>query len=58
MCLSQLGKIDEAKAILGEAPTSFDIPAFARNCAGMCALAEDRELWLEGFRKAGVDVYG
>lgn len=56
MCLSQLGRIDEAKAILGEAPTGFDIPAFARNCAGMCALAEDRELWLEGFRKAGVDV--
>lgn len=56
MCLSQLGQIDEAKAILGEAPTGFDVPAFARNCAGMCALAEDRELWLEGFRKAGVDV--
>lgn len=56
MCLSQLRRTDEAKAILGEAPTRFDIPAFARNCAGMCALAEDRELWLEGFRKAGVDV--
>ena len=53
-CVSQLGRIDEARRIMQEAPADFDVATFARNMSGMCALPEDRELWLEGFRKAGL----
>jgi hypothetical protein len=58
--LAQLGRPEEAKevtvAALSIAPKGFDAAVFARNCASMCALPEDAKRWLEGFRKAGIDV--
>ncbi len=55
-CHAQLGRADEAKLIVQEVPNAFDATTYARNSAKMCALSEDRELWLDGFRKAGVSV--
>jgi adenylate cyclase len=55
-CLAHLGKLDEAGLMLRELPDTFDTVIYARNCAKVCALIEDAELWLEGFRKAGVSV--
>jgi tetratricopeptide (TPR) repeat protein len=55
-CLAHLGRADEARSIVREAPDVFDTATYARNCAKVCALPEDRELWFDGFRKAGVPV--
>jgi TolB-like protein len=54
--LAQLGRIEQARRIVGELPKAFDLVRFARNCAAICLLPEDAEHWLEGFRKAGVAV--
>ncbi|MBD9556768.1 adenylate/guanylate cyclase domain-containing protein [Ensifer sp. ENS03] len=52
-CLAQLGRAEEAAAIMHAMPQAFDTEVYARNTAKMCALPEDAELWLSGFRKAG-----
>ena len=58
--LAQLGREAEAKAevqrIIREAPADWDIFKVARAYRKMCARPEDGERWLEGFRKAGVEV--
>lgn len=54
--LAQLGRVEEAKRQIGTIPAPFDTTRFARNCAAMCALPSDADHWLQGFRKAGVDV--
>jgi len=54
--LARLGRKDEAKRIINEAPADFDLRRFARSEARMCAAPKDAEHWLESFRLAGVDV--
>jgi tetratricopeptide (TPR) repeat protein len=58
--LAHLGREAEAKAkvrhIMAEAPEDWDIVQVSRAYHRMCARPEDGERWLEGFRKAGVDV--
>jgi adenylate cyclase len=58
--LAQLGREAEAKAevrrIATEAPEGWDIVKVARAYQNMCARPKDGERWLEGFRKAGVDI--
>lgn len=55
-CLAHLGRTDEARQIVQEAPETFDTAVHAHICAKMCALGEDRTLVLDGFRLAGVPV--
>ncbi|MER8438348.1 hypothetical protein NKH36_00095 [Mesorhizobium sp. M1312] len=55
-CLAQLGMTDEARLIVQTAPDAFDTTVHAHICAKMCALDEDREFVLDGFRQAGVLV--
>ena len=54
--LARLGRLEEARAIVDAAPVGFDTTQTARGCAGICALREDAERWLEGFRLGGVPV--
>lgn len=54
--LAQLGQMEEARKLLRQASGKFEAAHFARLCAEMCALGQDAEHWLEGFRKAGVPV--
>ncbi len=58
--LAHLGREAEAKAmvrrIMAEAPANWDIVKIARAYQNMCAQPDDGERWLEGFRKAGVNV--
>ena len=55
--LAQLNHKDEARRLLAENPQrGFDRPAFARQYIKCFALAEDKKNWLEGFRKAGIEV--
>jgi len=54
--LAQLGRIEEAKCIVAAAPAYFNAAQYAQYVAAMCALPEDAAHWLEGFRKAGVNV--
>jgi TolB-like protein/Flp pilus assembly protein TadD len=54
--LAQLGRTDEARRIVGSAPKDFEAVSLARNYAAMCLLPDDAQRWLEGFRRAGVDV--
>lgn len=57
-CHAQLGQMDIAREIVAEfnsvRPRSFDLDAFIRMHVAMCRLPQDRELWLEGYRKAGL----
>jgi adenylate cyclase len=55
-CLGSLGRLEEAKLIIQQLPTSFDTTLYARITVKVCALPNDKELWLNGFRKAGVLV--
>ena len=54
--LAQLGRIEEAKHIVAAAPPKFDMERYARFVSSICALAADAAHWLEGFRKAGINV--
>jgi adenylate cyclase len=58
--LANLGRVDEARAAvaagLRDAPPGWDAPNFARNHPRMCQRREDAERWLDGYRKAGVEV--
>jgi adenylate cyclase len=57
---AQIGQSDDARAaletyVLG-LPEGYDIAAVCRAHARMCARQEDHDHWLEGYRKAGLDV--
>jgi TolB-like protein len=54
--LAQLGRIEEAKRIVAAAPLKFNVEHYARCNSTMCALPADAAHWLEGFRKAGINV--
>ena len=54
--LAQLGRIEEAKRIVAAAPPKFNAEQYARCCSIWCALPADAAHWLEGFRKAGINV--
>lgn len=55
-CLAHLGKTEEARRRMVEIPKDFDKVLYVRNSTIMCVLPEDRKLWLDGFRQAGVPV--
>jgi TolB-like protein len=55
-CLAQLGRAEEAAIITRAMPAAFDADVYARNTAKICSLSEDAELWLNGFRKAGISI--
>jgi tetratricopeptide (TPR) repeat protein len=55
-CLAHLGKLEETRLMMAQVPKDFDASLCARNTAIMCALPEDKALWLDGFRQAGVPV--
>lgn len=54
--LARLGRPEEAQALLQTLPAHYDPVLCAQSEANMCALAEDREHWLESFRLAGLAV--
>jgi TolB-like protein/Flp pilus assembly protein TadD len=47
---------EEVALATSDAPTGFDPKILAKNVASMCAFKEDALHWLDGFRKAGVEV--
>ncbi|MDX1440291.1 MAG: hypothetical protein R3284_10360 [Rubricoccaceae bacterium] len=57
---AQLGRMDEARSAITQLelrkPDGFDPVQVIRTHAGMCARVEDRNHWLEGYRKAGFKV--
>ena len=57
---AQNGQPEEAKAALEtclrELPEGYDIAVIFRQQLRMCAKPEDAEHWLEGYRKAGLDL--
>lgn len=55
-CLAHLGRIDEANRAVSELPDDFDAALYARITAEICSLKEDADLWLDGFRNAGVVI--
>ena len=54
--LARLGRTEEARQVLMQAPAGFDLPEFVRLQARSCALAKDADHWLESFRLAGITV--
>jgi tetratricopeptide (TPR) repeat protein len=58
--LALLGRIDEAREAVQEyernRPEGWDRAEILRAYARMCAKPEDGERWLEGFRKAGINI--
>lgn len=58
--LAQLGRIEEAELAVTEfeasRPEGWDVSEVIRSYCQMCARREDGARWLEGFRKAGLDV--
>ena len=54
--LAQLGRIEEAKQKIAELPSDFDTTIFALNSLRVFAAEQDKVLWLDGWRRAGVAV--
>jgi len=58
--LARLGRIEEASALVHAsregAPENWTPETFARYHPRMCKRPEEKELWLDGYRKAGIDV--
>jgi adenylate cyclase len=58
-CYAQLGGMDEAQAAVAEyerqCPEDYNFGEFAAAHIKMCARQEDRDHWLEGYRKAGLE---
>lgn len=54
--LAQLGRGEEACRIVKEVSTLIDTARIVRMHVAMCVLPEDAEHWLDGFRKAGINV--
>ncbi len=59
-CYAQAGRMEDARAAAAEferlRPEGYDFTEAARIHGQMCARPEDREHWLEGYRKAGIEV--
>lgn len=59
-CHAQMGRVDEAHACLLHLeevkPMGFDAKAFADAQCTSCLREIDRKNWLDGFRRAGVDI--
>jgi adenylate cyclase len=59
-CYAQLGRMEDARAAAAEferlRPEGYDFAEVARFHGQMCLRPEDREHWLEGYRKAGLLV--
>ena len=59
-CYAQLDRMDEARSARAEYerrwPEGFDSAESIAAHMRMCASQEDRDHWLEGYRKAGVEV--
>ncbi len=57
---AQSGKLDEAKASVlkyqDNRPAEHDAATMIKYQVRMCARLEDRDHWLEGYRKAGIDI--
>jgi TolB-like protein len=57
---AQLGRMDEAQAMRrqyeSDLPEGYDFNDYLTAQLSMCARQQDRDNWLEGFRKAGFDV--
>ena len=57
---AQLGRIDEAQAmrrqVENDLPEGYAFSEFLAATLAMCARQEDRDNWIEGFRKAGFEV--
>jgi hypothetical protein len=60
MCLAQAGRLEEAKLAVAafeeRRSPQFDIAGLAQAYCDMTRLPEDKEHWLEGFRKLGFQV--
>jgi TolB-like protein len=54
--VARLGRTDEAKAILSEAPDGLDHARFVRAHIPAYAMAKDAEHWMESFRLSGIDL--
>ncbi len=58
--LAQLDRANEAKAmvkrVVASTPENWDIKRVCQSYHTMCAIPEDGEHWLDGFRKSGVDI--
>ncbi len=59
-CYAQLGRNDEAQAAVAEyerqRPEDYNFAKFAAAHIKACARQEDRDHWMDGYRKAGFDV--
>ncbi|MCZ6863615.1 MAG: BTAD domain-containing putative transcriptional regulator [Alphaproteobacteria bacterium] len=59
-CHAQAGRMDDARAAVAEyerqRPKDYDFGKFAAAHMTMCKYQEDRDHWLEGYRKAGFSV--
>ena len=57
---AQAGRLDEAVAFRKQfencCPSNYSIDDHVSQLLKMCALQKHRDLWLEGFRKAGFEV--
>jgi TolB-like protein len=57
-CHAQLGQPNQATTAVtvfeARKPQWYDVPGFVRTIVTMCHRSEDKETWLEGFRKAGL----
>lgn len=54
--LARLGRTDEARHILDQAPIGFDLFRFVHLHVRSCALTSDASHWLDSFRLAGIDL--
>ena len=59
-CYAQLDRMEDARAAVAQferiRPDGYDFSGVAHVTAQMCARPEDRDHWLEGYRKAGLPV--
>ena len=57
---AQLGRMDDARAAVAEferiRPAGYDFAMVSRAHARMCRRQKDADHWLEGYRKAGIEV--
>jgi TolB-like protein len=57
---AQLGEVEKARAAVAEyrnsKPPDHDLSIMIRQQIAMCSRPEDRDHWLEGYRKAGIEV--
>jgi Flp pilus assembly protein TadD len=58
--LAQLDRIDEAREAIAAgvklAPPHWSLRGYISSMARMCRRQEEVDVWLEGYRKVGIDV--